>query len=420
VAVDADLRERIGDAALRLARAGEYANAGTVEFLLDETGRFAFLEVNARLQVEHPVTEAVTGVDLVELQLRIASGEPLPLKQSEVTFEGHAIEARLIAEDALAGFLPSSGRVDHFEYPPFVRVDTWLRNGTHVSPYYDSLLAKIVAHGPTRASAVAQLAHAIREVRLDGVTSNVDLLLAAIDSPAFVKGDLHTNFLEEHRVLEELASVPPEVMAAASAVDHLGPSRADDPWHAQTGWRVARIDQPAGWSRAGRVHSATVAAELGGDGVVVASDGRELTTRLAFADDSARRSVSIDDQNVTVWEHGGRRLVEWQGRGYRLERAKPPTVEETLRGRATRAGPAGSLTAPMPGRVVKVSVEVGQLVGQNQPLVVLEAMKMEHVVEAPHAGVVTELEVEVGQQLASGARLLTIGSPESHTAAVLE
>jgi 3-methylcrotonyl-CoA carboxylase alpha subunit len=454
--VDASLRGRMTEASLRLARAAGYANAGTVEFLLDDDGEFAFLEVNARLQVEHPVTEAVTGLDLVELQLRVASGEPLPIAQADVKFEGHAIEARVIAEDPLAGFLPSSGTVETFEHPGVlmntphprplpargegvpvdsmreyqipasplegtsrenraregwhvVRVDTWVKNGTRVSPYYDSLLAKVIAHAADRAAAASTLADALQEVWIDGVADNVDLLLATIDQPAFLNGDLHTGFLDEHRVLEDLAEVPPPVMAAVSALDSLGTSRyAEDPWRMQTSWRLGRVDQPAAWIRAGRTHAATVSAELTGDGVVVNTGSDRLAVR-SIGREAPRSRVSVDRRSLTVWDHDDRRVVEWQGRSYRFRRPAGLSVAATAGDRGARGG-AGRLTAPMPGRVVKIAVTLGQRVGQNQPLIVLEAMKMEHVIEAPHAGVVTEVCVQVGEQVSGGAQLLTLGS----------
>jgi 3-methylcrotonyl-CoA carboxylase alpha subunit len=407
-AVDAELRARMGEAALRLARAAGYSNTGTIEFLLDqEAGKFAFLEVNTRLQVEHPVTEAITGLDLVDLQLQIAAGEPLPLAQPEVCFDGHAIEARVIAEDALAGFLPSSGRVRRFRHPEFVRVDTWVQDGTVVSPYYDSLLAKVIAHGPTRADSTSKLARALREIEIDGVQHNVDLLLATVESSEFQLGHLDTRFLEEHRIVEALAEVPPSVLAAVSALDHLRPPRNSDPWHAGTGWRLGRFDQPAVWIRAGRPHTAHVSADLRGDGVIVEVEGVGAQVRHLHRESDSRYRVNVDGRRVIVTDVDSGRLAEYQNRGYRLERARPLSLEETAHDRGA-AGAAGSLTAPMPGRVVKIAVETGQEVAQNQPLVVLEAMKMEHVVEAPHSGVVTDLSVEVGEQVASGARLLTI------------
>jgi 3-methylcrotonyl-CoA carboxylase alpha subunit len=408
-AVDADLRSRMGEAALRLARAASYTNAGTVEFLLDENGQFAFLEVNARLQVEHPVTEAVTGLDLVELQFEVASGKPLPLSQEDVKFDGHAIEVRVIAEDPLSGFLPSSGTIDRFTHPSFVRVDTWITDGSVVSPLYDSLLAKVIAHDIDREAAARRLAHALREVWLDGVADNVDLLLATLEHPKFLSGDLHTRFLDDHHLLENLADVPPQVIAAVSAVDFLVPQQAGDPWHARVPWRLGRIDQPAEWVRSGRRQTAFVSSNLDREGVEVDVAGQHVNVRPL---DTVRGRLRVDGQSVTVWDHADRRVVEWQGRSYRLQRPAPLNVDAVARER--RGGAAGSLSAPMPGRIVKIAVAEGDHVTQNQPLVVLEAMKMEHVVEAPHAGVVTEVCVEVGEQVRSGAQLLTLGSADEH------
>jgi 3-methylcrotonyl-CoA carboxylase alpha subunit len=412
-AVDADLRARMGAAALRLAGAAGYSNAGTIEFLLDDRGQFAFLEVNARLQVEHPVTEAVTGLDLVELQLRVAAGERLPLSQADVAFQGHAIEARLIAEDPLAGWVPSSGKVQRFEVPGSVRVDTWLTDGTQVPPYYDSLLAKIIAHDATRAGAIDRLARALAHTRVVGIKDNVDLLLATLESSGFRAGALHTGFLDEHRVVDSLTELPPPVLAAASALDFVLPPRTRDPWRAQTAWRLGRFDQPANWSRAGRRHTASVSSEPDGQAVGVVVGERCLRARLVGGSALEPHRLEVDGDALSV-EHdaeSGLRLVHWRERTFRLERTPAPTVEETAADRGIGGG-AGRLTAPMPARVVRVAVQPGQRVVQNQPLVVLEAMKMEHVVEAPHAGVVSEVCVQVGDQVTSGARLLTLGSDD--------
>jgi 3-methylcrotonyl-CoA carboxylase alpha subunit len=407
-AVDADLRARLGEAALRLASAAGYSNAGTVEFLLDDQGQFAFLEVNARLQVEHPVTEAVTGLDLVELQLRAAAGETLPIAQKDVRFEGHAIEARVIAEDPLAGFLPSSGRIDHFACPNSVRVDTWVRDGTEVSPYYDSLLAKVIAHDSTRATAAQRLTDALAAMRLEGVRHNVDLLLAVVQQPAFRSGELHTGFIAEHGIVEDLAEIPPTVLAAVSAFDCLVPAVAADPWRAHSGWRLGRVDQPATWTRAGRAHSASVSAQLGGDGVVVDTGGQQLVVRPL----GSTGRLSVDGRALTVRTDGAdARIVDWDQRSFRLQRTTPLSVAEAAGDRAAASG-SGRLTAPMPGRVIKIAVHAGERVSQTQPLLILEAMKMEHAVEAPHAAVVAEVCVQVGDQVASGAQLLVLGSVE--------
>jgi 3-methylcrotonyl-CoA carboxylase alpha subunit len=456
-AVDAELRSRMADAALRLAGAVGYSSAGTVEFLLDDDGSFAFLEVNARLQVEHPVTEAVTGLDLVELQLRVAAGEPLPFGQADVEFNGHAIEARVIAEDPLAGFLPSSGTIDRFWSPAEVRCDTWVQAGTLVSPYYDSLLAKVVAWAPTRAAAASGLASALRDMRLEGVRHNLDLLLAVVQHPAFLEGELHTTFLDEHEVVGELATVPPAVLAAASALDFLSAPSTPDPWQASSGWRLARVDQPAAWTRAARPHPATVTADLDGNGVHVTvqrhegdnglhsdvrktpggerlnvqptasprtdvsnpgspqRDGSEavpLHVRLLAATGGGWRRVAVDGGRVLVRElDQDHRIVEVDGLAYRLERYRSAGVDAAAAGGGS-AGVAGRVTAPMPGRIASIAVQVGQTVSHNQPLVVLEAMKMEHVIEAPGAGVVTALRVQVGEQVTAGAELLTLDPAE--------
>ena len=402
--VDAGLRARMGDAALRLARAAGYTNAGTVEFLVDQRGDFAFLEVNARLQVEHPVTEAVTGFDLVELQLRAAAGKPLGISQADVTFAGHAVETRVIAEDPLAGFLPSTGTLERVRFPGSARVDTWVHEGTTVSPYYDSLLAKVITRADTREDSVRAMATALTDIELDGVSTNVDLLLSVVESPAFLSGNLHTGFLEEHHLVEALAEIPSKVMAAATVVDQLAPPRGD-PWQATTAWRVGRMNQPAAWTRAGRSHTATSTVQLDG--------GVDVYTAKAHHDAGLLGGghVRVDGETVSVSGSGDARVVRWRNRSYRLRRTPPLSVEATVQERGARGG-SGILVAAMPGRVVKISVEAGQAVVQNQPLLVLEAMKMEHVVEAPHAGVVTELVVAVGEQLASGQRLLTIGTPD--------
>jgi 3-methylcrotonyl-CoA carboxylase alpha subunit len=394
-AVDDALRREMGEAAIKLVRAAGYENAGTVEFLLDEAGRFAFLEVNARLQVEHPVTELVTGLDLVEQQLLIASGSALAFGQDDVALTGHAIEARVIAEDALAGFLPSSGVIARFEVPASVRVDTWVTDGSVVSPYYDSLLAKVIAGGATRRVAVDGLANALAMSIVDGVQNNIDLLLSTLEHPAFLAGALHTGFLDEHAIVDELASLPDEALAIAAAHDfHAAPWR--DPWRGPSAWRLARVDQPAVWLRTGRPHAARVADRL---------DGTGLDVHLASGAD-----VQVSTSGH-VTDHQTCRLVHWRGRTYRLQRPPRLSIEATV-GQRGAGGRTGRLTAPMPGRIVKISVQPGQHVRPNEPLLVLEAMKMEHVVEAPHAAAVREVCVAVGEQVAAGAVLLDLGDEQ--------
>jgi 3-methylcrotonyl-CoA carboxylase alpha subunit len=376
VAVDPHLREAMGQAAVRLAEAAGYTNAGTVEFLLDATTRqFFFLEVNARLQVEHPVTECLTGLDLVEQQLRVAAGERLAV---EVRLDGHAIEARVIAEDA--DFLPSTGRLRVFAPPTTLRVDSGVVEGQEVSPYYDSLLAKVIAHAPTRAEAIRALARGLAEFEIEGVQSNLDLLLATIQAPAFVAGELHTGFLAEHA---PSAEPPPQALAAAAV------------GRARRAWRLGRLDQPVRLEPGGEVFVTQDLSDAQLFQVHVGSG--EVVAELL---ESGRARVG--GQVVRV----GAGWVEWREHLYRIRAAPPLDIQAFAH--AAAASDAGGLTAPMPGRVVKVAVAPGDHVTPNQPLVVLEAMKMEHVVEAPHAGVVSQVCVEPGQQVSAGALLLEL------------
>jgi 3-methylcrotonyl-CoA carboxylase alpha subunit len=394
VAVNPPLRQAMGEAAVRLAGAAGYTNAGTVEFLLDEQPKkFFFLEVNARLQVEHPVTEFLTGLDLVEQQLRVACGELLSLTPR---LEGHAIEVRVVAEDA--AFLPSTGRLRAFEPPATVRVDSGVARDSEVSPYYDSLLAKVIAHAPSRADAIQALVHALADFEITGVESNLDLLLATIQTPAFVAGDLHTGFLAEHPPTDSPASI---AAIAAAAVSRARPRPGSDPWRGVGPWRLARLDQPVRLEVAGRPVEVFVTRDL-----ETAQSRVRFGEREVLAEWVSEDRVRIDGELARV----GPRWVEWHGVVYRVRPQSGLDIEQFAHARVVAGG--GGLTAPMPGRVVKLAVAAGDQVSPNQPLVVLEAMKMEHVVEAPHAGVVREVCVEPGQQVAAGALLLELGELE--------
>jgi 3-methylcrotonyl-CoA carboxylase alpha subunit len=381
VAVDPQLRGAMGEAAVRLARAAGYTNAGTVEFLLEATTRqFFLLEVNARLQVEHPVTEFLTGLDLVEQQLRVAAGERLAF---EVRLDGHAIEARVIAENA--EFLPSTGRLRVYAPPERVRVDSGVVEGSEVSPYYDSLLAKVIAYAPSRAEAIRTLARGLAEFQIEGVESNLDLLLATIQAPAFVAGDLHTGFLAEHASSTE----PPPGALAAAAVGR-----------ARRAWRLSRLDQPVRLAPGGEV---CVTQHL--------SDAHFFSVRVGadevVAEVLGNTRARVNGEMARV----GAGWVEWRDRLYRVHPAPPLDIDAFAHAASAVGG--GGLTAPMPGRVVKVAVHPGDYVSPNQALVVLEAMKMEHVVEAPHAGVVSQVCVQPGQQVSAGALLLELGEAPS-------
>jgi acetyl/propionyl-CoA carboxylase alpha subunit len=408
-AVTPELRAELGAAAVAAAKAIDYVGAGTVEFVLDQSGRFFFLEVNTRLQVEHPVTELVTGLDLVRVQLQVADGEPLPDEVTGASITGHAIEVRLYAEDVPAGFLPVTGTVHRFDVPalPGVRVDAGVADGSVVSTYYDPMLAKVIAHGPTRDAACRTLARALADARLHGVTTNRDLLVGTLREDEFRRGAIDTGYLERHDPAE-LSRNPQEgtalrVHALAAALAGAAARRA-----------AARVQAtvPAGWRNVPNAHATAsftagdrpveVAYRFGRDGVRASVDGERLDVtvgdvtaeRVTLTVGGVRRTVDVHrvgDTSFCDSALGATELVE-------AERFPEPVAEEE----------AGSLHAPMPGTVVRVEVEEGAAVGAGTVVVVLEAMKMEHAVRAPHDGVVTNLHATVGQAVDTGHVLAVV------------
>ncbi|HEU5034935.1 MAG TPA: biotin carboxylase N-terminal domain-containing protein [Mycobacteriales bacterium] len=422
-AVDADLRRRMGEAAVAAARAVGYIGAGTVEFVYaDATGEFAFLEMNTRLQVEHPVTELVTGLDLVRLQLLVAMGAPLPAEALAPTMSGHAIEVRLYAEDAAAGFLPATGTLRAFDVPAgagtapavaTVRVDSGFVAGDVVSPHYDPMLAKVIAHAPTRTEAAALLAHALRRARLHGVTTNRDLLVRILDSADFRAGRTDTAFLDRNDVAALAAPLVDDsdrrVHAVAAAMAVQAHHR-----HGAAVWRGI----PSGWrnnpSQPQRLRLAAATGDVEvdyafgrGGSVTVHVDGEPVDAVVHEATPATvdltvggvRRTclVAIDDVAP------GRTVVDVDSPLGSSSYDVAPRFPV-----ADAAAAAGSLVAPMPGSVVRVLTESGADVTAGQPLVVLEAMKMEHTVAAPADGVVSEVRVAPGQQVDAGAVLVVL------------
>ncbi len=396
-AVDDDLRRRMGEAAVLAAKASDYVGAGTVELLLDDAGAFYFLEMNTRLQVEHPVTEAVTGIDLVEEQLRVAEGEPLGIHQDDVTWDGHAIEARLYAEDPSRGFLPQTGRLLTWQPPETIRVDAGVREGSVVSPHYDPMIAKLVAYGQTRREALRRLTSALRATRALGVVTNKEFLLAVCEHAVFASGDATTAFigaeLSSHPCL---GSAPPSgsIIAAAAMIVVLAGARglAEDP--TLVGWRSGGPIWSAVTLEHGDVSVATRVLARGASTFAVSWGEHEVVVevvadepkRLVLLQDGVRRAIDYAIDGTTLW----------------LDDGEGARVLEDVTHRAAQAeGGVGSgrLVAPLDGAVTEVCCTVGDRVERGQLLLVLEAMKMEHRIVADVDGMVETLAASVGQQV---------------------
>ena len=405
--MDAATRAAICGAAVRAAKAVGYVGAGTVEFIADgsqglRADRIWFMEMNTRLQVEHPVTEAITGVDLVEWQLRVASGEPLPLSQDDLAIDGWAIEARLYAENPVTGFLPSTGPLTHFRLPDTVRVDSAVEEGGAVTPFYDPMIAKLIAHRPTREAAAAALAEACGGVEVWPVKTNAAFLTRCLDADDFGAARIDTGFIE--RGLEALVGAdeapPRHVVAAAMAERAQSQVLANwdaSPWAGAPGslfgFRLnARASATAVLAQGGRPYRAALTAGEDDRWMVDLGDG---SVAVALDDDglwrSATGAVSADwaDDQVLIFDAGAAYAFhDYAGAGDNAE----ALAEDAVR-------------SPMPGRVVAVMVTLGDVVAKGQALVTLEAMKMEHALTAPFDGKVAELTVAAGDQVAEGVIL---------------
>ena len=418
------LRQQMGLAAVAAARAVNYVGAGTVEFIVEQAGydqpesmRFYFMEMNTRLQVEHPVTEAITGLDLVEWQLRVASGEPLPLKQDELCMHGHAIEARICAENPDKQFLPATGTLHVYRKPDAsaftlgnVRVDDGVRQGDTISPYYDSMIAKLIVHGDTREQALARLDAALAQTHIVGVANNVQFLRYVVRSPSFAQARLDTALIpREAAVLfnQEPVGLPLAAAAAVSQTLHDEAAQAGaDPFSRRDGWRshgefVRRFAFVFGGetvqAQLRYAHDGALALTVGEGEAAVAGP---LVWRVA----GAGLEVAFNGQRTEL-------RVDWRGETAHVFAPKGATqiVEIDLLAHAGEAASEGGrLTAPMPGKVVSFAVKAGDSVKKGQALAVLEAMKMEHTIAAPADGQVAELLYAPGDQVAEGAELIKL------------
>ncbi len=408
-AVDAALRAAMGTAAVDAAAAVDYVGAGTVEFLLED-GEFHFLEMNTRLQVEHPVTELVTGLDLVEQQIRVARGEALGVAQDDVSINGHAIEVRLYAEDPANGFLPATGTLATFDVPDTVRLDSGVVAGSVVGADYDPMLTKVIAHGADRDEARRRLATALRDSAVLGVRTNRSFLVDVLTDDVFAAGEATTAFIAESGLPRE--SVPgSDVVAAAAGILHAQRLAAAE----------ARSPGLAGWSSSGRQQSTMHLSVDGGDAVPVAvhhdRDGITIEvdgTRHAVAVDGGvdGGSVTVDGRRLRhdVVHHGDGAWLRLDGLDLTVaDVLQRPAGDVVVRGE-------GLLLAPMHGAVTTVNVAEGDRVSRGQTLLVVEAMKMEHAITADVDGVVAELPVAVGAQVATDALLARI-DPDTEDAA---
>jgi 3-methylcrotonyl-CoA carboxylase alpha subunit len=397
--LSSEKRKKMGETAVAAARAINYGGAGTVEFIADPKGDFYFMEMNTRLQVEHPVTEMITGLDLVEWQLRVAAGEGLPLCQKDLSFSGHAIEARIYAEDPERDFLPSTGRIVHLAFPQQsaeLRVDAGVEAGGAVTPWYDPMIAKLIVRGADRAAALAALRRALAATEIAGVTTNVAFLGRIAASRAFSSAELDTGLIERNRaeLFPPRASAPCEMLEAAAFAELAAEEQAareqarasgdsHSPWHGVDGWRL----------NAGSHHDFTFL-----DG------GERHTVRVFFTDEGPRlktgnKELPLEQKGRAIRE-GNDWHVFWNGQYRKLSLQDELHTPDDV--------PAGSLAAPMPGKVIQVLVKAGARVKKGDALLILEAMKMEHTITAPADGVVKEIRFAAGEQVLEGAELITL------------
>jgi 3-methylcrotonyl-CoA carboxylase alpha subunit len=400
-----ELRALMGKAAVEAARAVGYVGAGTVEFIADSTkglreGAFWFIEMNTRLQVEHPVTEAITSLDLVEWQFRVAAGEKLPLQQAAVRIDGAAMEARLYAEDPESGFLPSTGKIVALELPRDIRVDAGVEQGGEVTPYYDPMIAKLIAHGPTREAALDKLAAALDRTVVAGPRSNVAFLAALVRAREFRQGKVDTGYIDRH--LQAFGAVPREVDRAAAAlgVAHLLAGKLEafaeeppddeppSPWAARDGFQLGGL----------RLLSVPILIE-GETAAATVTYGRSGTSvAVGGAAPATDARVFVDGDEALVWRHGRQTRV-------RLK-------DLSIAGAGASEGD-GVIKAPMHGKVLEVLATAGEDVAAGQRLAVIEAMKMEHTLRAPFAGAVMRVPVTAGSQVVEGAEIMVIKRAET-------
>ena len=425
--MDEARRQQMGDAAIKAAKAVGYVGAGTVEFIAEPDGNFYFMEMNTRLQVEHPVTEMITGLDLVEWQLRVACGEALPLDQRQIRINGHAVEARIYAEDPARGFLPTGGLLEHLREPQTnaqVRIDSGVQAGDEVGVHYDPMIAKLIVWDSDRTAALGRLRAALGEYQIAGVVTNVSFLRTLCSHPAFADaqhdpGALDTGLIERHRaaLLPELAPVPDAILAMAVLSESLrrdreaaaSAARSNDPfspWNLRHGWRLNEDNHLTVVLLDAGQRREIIAHYRAGGYLLELPSGVRLR---ACARDLANGDIEVEidklQSRATVVRHGGGLTVFSAGESYRLAFEEAAAIEEE--------DPTGRLLSPLPGSVIEVLVASGETVTKGQALMIIEAMKMEHTISAPKRGTVGQIYFRKGEQVAEGAQLLGFEPEES-------
>ena len=412
------LRREMGEAAVAAARAVNYVGAGTVEFIveqLDGKMKFYFMEMNTRLQVEHPVTEAITGLDLVEWQFRVAAGEPLPLKQAQLKIHGHAIEARICAENPDKQFLPATGTLQVYRQPACtrferadggVRIDDGVRQGDAISPYYDSMVAKLIVHGDTRADALARMDQALGEFHIVGLQTNVQFLRHVVASASFAKADLDTALIQrEAAVLFEQEKIGAPLAMAGAIAFTLQQEKAletADPFSRRDGWRShGPVSRSFEFEFHGQPHKAQLTYQHDGS-LQLALDGQLLSLHIEPAADGLLVTLNGQRAHLQVYRLGEQVHLFSAGGATQI------TVIDLLAHAGEALHEAGRLTAPMPGKVLSFAVKAGDKVSRGQALAIMEAMKMEHTIAAPADGVVAEILYAPGDQVQEGAELLRL------------
>ncbi len=420
------LRQKMGEAAVAAARAVGYVGAGTVEFIVEQPGgydqpeamQFYFMEMNTRLQVEHPVTEAITGQDLVEWQLRVAAGQPLPKRQDELQIIGHAIEARICAENPDNGFLPATGTLHVYRKPACssfaisdVRVDDGVREGDAISPFYDSMIAKLIVHGDTREQALARLDAALAQTQIVGLSSNVQFLRHVVKSEAFAQAKLDTALIErEKAVLFQQTAVPTPLAVAIAVAQQLQAEQA-----LETADPFSRRD---GWHSHGTVRRSFTFVQDSATIQAVLTYGHHGTPQLQVGDVEAPLHWQPQGDGLLVEFAGARSTAQVHVTGearhiFTPRGAAVLQLQDPLAHAGEGHSEGGRLTAPMPGKLVSFAVKAGDAVTKGQALAVMEAMKMEHTIAAPADGVVQELLYAPGDQVAEGAELIRIEAAEA-------